>query len=118
MIFKGKKIKSSEVISFPAHSFDNALVSWATPPLIPHTQGLLICQEICPEKDSTEAILIRVAHAISAAWHLLTLKSSKVAIAVVTPTAGEYAVTVDLRDLSTNLSMMRESTALVTLDRV
>lgn len=60
--------------------------------------------------------MIRVALAISAAWHLLKLMGSKVAIAVAT--AGEYAVTVDQRDLSTNLSRMRESTAHVTLDGV
>lgn len=53
MIFKGKKKNRilSDLIS-TAHSFDNALVSWATPPLIPQTQGLLICPEICPERTA------------------------------------------------------------------
>lgn len=53
--------------SFPAHSFDKALVSWATPPLIPHTQGLLIRPEICPGKDSAEAIPIHVSLAVMVA---------------------------------------------------
>lgn len=79
---------------------------------MPHTQGLLICPEICPGKDSAETIPIHVSLAVSATWHMPQHVGSNVA------TAGEYAGMFDLRDLSTNLSRMRESTAYVTQDRV